>query len=231
MKISGFQKTSLIEYPGKIVSIIFTQGCNFKCPYCHNSDLISSESFTREYFPLDYIFSFLRKRKGLIDGISITGGEPTLQAGLYDFLTEIKDMNLCVKLDTNGSNPELIKLLIKDNLIDYIAMDIKGPLDKYEEITGAKIKAETIYTSISLIQNSGIDYEFRTTVVPGIHDKEDLQDIALLIKGDNQYFIQNFRANNTYNPDLMKLNGFPPAVLEEFKDIACSYIKKVELRD
>src|SRR5690554_5488754 len=170
MKIIGFQKTSLIDYPGKIVSIIFTQGCNFKCPYCHNSDLIFFQSVNNEYFPHDYIFSFLKKRKGLIDGVSITGGEPTLQPDLYNFIVKIKDINLNIKLDTNGSNPELIKSLIDDKLIDYIAMDIKGPLDKYECIIDNKINTDKIIKSISLIKNSKVDYEFRTTVVPGIHN-------------------------------------------------------------
>ncbi len=231
MKITGLQKTSLIEYPGKIVSVLFTQGCNFKCPYCHNSELIALESCDREYFPQDYIFGFLKKRKGLIDGISITGGEPTLQADLYDFLVKIKKIGLDIKLDTNGSNPELIKTLFKDRLIDYIAMDIKGPLDRYEEISGSNVNTDNILHSISLIKEAEIDYEFRTTFVPGIHNKNDLLDIVHLIKGSKQYFIQNFRPNNTFNPDLMGLNGFPPAVLEEFKDIANNYIKKVGIRN
>lgn len=231
MKISGLQKTSLIEYPGKIVSVIFTQGCNFRCPYCHNSELIALESITEAYFPQEYVLQFLKKRKGLIDGVSITGGEPSLQVGLYEFIKKIKAINLQTKLDTNGSNPELIKLLLKENLINYIAMDIKGPLDRYDEITGTRINPDNILQSISLIQNSGIDYEFRTTFVPGLHNLKDLEDIALLIRGSQRYFIQNFRPNKTYDPELMKVNGFPPGLLEEFKDKASAFIKHVEIRD
>lgn len=231
MKISGFQKTSLIDYPGKIVSIIFTQGCNFRCPYCYNSELIPSESEQNEYFPLDYIFECLKKRKGLIDGISITGGEPTLQADLYDFLIEVKQMNYKIKLDTNGSNPELLKVLITDKMIDYIAMDIKGPIERYKEITSSNINTSKIQESIKTIQNAGIDYEFRTTVVPGIHSYIDMKAISLLVKDSREFYIQNFRAENTYEQSLMKLNGYTPQKLEEFKDIIKPYVKYIKIRN
>lgn len=231
MKISGIQKTSLIEYPGKIVSVLFTQGCNFRCPYCHNSELIGLESRDGEYFPLDSVYSFLEKRRGLIDGVSITGGEPTLQAGLYDFLAKIRKIGLNIKLDTNGSNPEFIKKILDDCLVDYIAMDVKGPLDRYDEITGSKVNTSHIFRSITLLKEAGIDYEFRTTFVPGIHAKSDLLEIVQLLKGSKRYFIQNFRPSNTFDPELMEVNGFPPSTLEEFKDIASSYIKNVEIRN
>lgn len=231
MKISGVQKTSLIDYPGKIVSIIFTQGCNFKCPYCHNSELIPMKSKDHEYFSSDYIFNLLNNRKKLIDGISITGGEPTLQKDLYDFINKIKEINLKVKLDTNGSNPDMLKKLIENKLIDYIAMDIKGPLDKYKKITFKQLNIGKIIDSISLIQSSKINYEFRTTVVPEIHKEKDIKKIAILLKGSEKYFIQNFKANNTYNPNFMRIDGFPPDKLEEFKKITSQYIKKVKIRD
>ncbi len=231
MKITGFQKTSLIDYPGHIVSIIFTQGCSFKCPYCHNSDLISPDSKDKEYFPVEYIYSFISNRKGLIDGISITGGEPTLQPDLYDFITEVKSMGLKIKLDTNGSNPEILEPLLKENLLDYIAMDVKASLFDYEDIINAKININSIIRSISLIQNSAIQYEFRTTVVPGLHDIEQLKEIAILLKGSKKYFIQNFKANNTFDKDYMQYNSFPPSKLEKFKEICIPYINKVEIRD
>lgn len=231
MKISGFQKTSLLDYPGNIVSIIFTQGCNFKCPYCHNSDLVSSESKTKEYYPIEYIYSFIKNRKGLIDGVSITGGEPTLQPDLYDFIKKVKSMGLKIKIDTNGSNPKIIKRLINHKFLDYIAMDVKGSLFDYENIINTEINIESIKKSISLIQASTIPYEFRTTVVPGLHDIEQIKEIAILLKSSEKYFIQNFKANNTFDSDYMQYNGFPPSKLETFKEVCIPYINRVEIRD
>ncbi len=231
MKISGFQKTSLIDYPGHIVSIIFTQGCSFKCPYCHNSDLIYPDSKNKEYFSIEYIYSFIKNRKGLIDGVSITGGEPTLQPDLYDFITKVKSMGLKIKLDTNGSNPQVLKNLFIENQLDYIAMDVKTSLFDYENIINTKINIDSIMASIALIQDSTIPYEFRTTVVPGLHDIEQMKEIAVLLKGSKKYFIQNFKAKNTFDTDYMQYNGFPPDKLEEFKEICIPYINMVEIRD
>lgn len=231
MKISGFQKTSLIDYPGYIVSIVFTQGCNFRCPYCHNSDLLFSESTSKEYFPAEYIYSFVKNRKRLIDGVSISGGEPTLQPGLIDFIKDIKAMCLKVKLDTNGSRPEILETLLNNQLLDYIAMDIKGSLYNYEKIINQKINTDFIKTSIALIQNSGIDYEFRTTVIPGLHDTTQLNDIAVLLTGSKLFYIQNFIPRNTFDEKYMNKNGFSPAKLEEFKTIFITHVDRVEIRN
>ncbi len=231
MRISGLQKTSLIDYPEKIVSIIFTQGCNYKCPYCHNSDLISLGNEAGSYLPIEHLLTFLLQRKGLIDGVSITGGEPTIQKGLFELIEEIKSLGLLVKLDTNGSNPLIIKKLLQEKLLDYLAMDIKGPLEKYQKITGQDINGTLLQESIFMIMNSDINYEFRTTVVPTLHDNKDFYAIGELIKGAEKYFIQNFRPNNTLDPQYEKLNGFPGSKLEEFKEIVKPYVKMVEIRD
>jgi|SRR5690554_6874403 len=231
MKISGLQKTSLIDYPGKIVSIIFTQGCNYRCPYCHNSQLIPVNNTNDDYLPQDYLFSFLEERQGLIDGVSITGGEPTIQKDLVDLIVKIKSMDLLVKLDTNGSIPEVIEELINKKIIDYLAMDIKGSLKKYKQIAGKKADKDSIKSSIKLILNSDLSYEFRTTVVPTLHERNDFYEIRELIKGADRYFIQNFRPANTLNPCLLKLNGFPVAKLNEFKNIIKSYVNKIEIRN
>jgi len=235
MKIAGFQKTSLIDYPGKIVSIVFTQGCNLKCPYCHNSELIPLESTDNSYFPEEDIFDFLKMRKKLIDGVSITGGEPLLQPDLIDFIRRLKNDGLLVKLDTNGTNPIMLENLLKDNLLNYIAMDVKAPFAKYKLATGVGYLNEKINFSIELIKDAGnkqsLDYEFRTTVVPGIHDDNDILEIGKLIKGAKNFYLQNFRPVNTYDPELMKITGFPPTKLTQFKEIISPYVDKVEIRE
>ncbi|TDX52468.1 anaerobic ribonucleoside-triphosphate reductase activating protein [Orenia marismortui] len=230
MKIAGVQRTSLIDYPEHIATIVFTQGCNYRCPYCHNSSLIPCSKENKNFIPLEEFWSFIDSRKNLIDGVSITGGEPTLQADLINFIKEVKAKGLKVKLDTNGSNPSILKRLIKENLIDYIAMDIKSSLDNYSEITGdcdiGKIKE-----SINLIKNSAIDYEFRTTVVPTLHTEKDFESIGKVITGAKQYYIQNFRPVNTLDQEFLEIKGFPDTKLEEFRNIIMKYVKEVFIRN
>jgi len=191
MKIPYFQKFSLIDYPGKISTIIFTQGCNFRCPYCHNPELVNPELFT-ETLEEEAIFSFLRNRKNKLDAVVITGGEPTLQPDLMEFAEKIKEMGYLVKLDTNGSNPGLLRKLINRALVDYVAMDIKATLEKYPKVARVNICTEKIKESIEIILRSDIDYEFRTTVVKPLLEIDDLIGIAELIKGAKKYVIQKF---------------------------------------
>ena len=168
MKISGFQKLTLLDFPGKVSCIIFTQGCNFKCPYCQNSGLIGHEN---EYLiPEEEIFSYLKKRQGILDGIVISGGEPTVQKDLDQFMRKVKELGYQIKLDTNGSNPDLIKKLLDEELVDYVAMDIKNVLSEYKDVTGVKVLEEKIKKSIKILQKSNIDHEFRTTIIKNIHD-------------------------------------------------------------
>lgn len=191
MIIGGFQKFSLIDYPNNICAIIFTRGCNFRCPYCYNPELVDPKRF-RQPISNSIIFSFLEKRKGKIDAVEITGGEPTLQKDLVEFIEKIKNMGYLVKLDTNGSNPNIVEKIISRNYVDYIAMDVKAPLQKYQEITGINIDTKEIENSINLIINSGIDYEFRTTLVKSLLSKEDIIDIAKILKGAKRYILQRF---------------------------------------
>ena len=187
MRIFGLDKFSLLDYPGKVSAIIFLSGCNMNCSYCYNSDLIKmSESNYSE----DKIFEFLNSRVDKIDGVVITGGEPTLNNDLYDFIEKIKKIGFLVKLDTNGSNPETIKKLIDNNLIDYVAMDIKTSLNKYNSVTNVNIDINKIIESIDLIKSSKIDHEFRTTVY-NIHVENDLIEIAKMIS-PSKYFLQDF---------------------------------------
>lgn len=190
MLISGFDKVTLLNYPGFVACTIFTKGCNLKCPFCHNSSLISSNDDT--YIDEDEIFKYLNKRKNIIEGVCISGGEPLLQKDIKEFIRKIKSLGLKVKLDTNGTNPDLILSLINDNLLDYIAMDIKNIKSKYELTSGAKVKIDNILKSINIIENSGIDYEFRTTIIKEFHTLSDIDYISKKLDKKSKYYIQNF---------------------------------------
>lgn len=205
MLLSGLVKTTLIDYPKKIACIVFTQGCNFRCSFCHNPSLIPikrEENAQTEEVTEESFFEFLNTRKGKLDGVSITGGEPTLQQDLQNFMKKIKDMGFLVKLDSNGSNPQILKEIIEKGLVDYIAMDIKHTREKYPLAMGRKLPIERIEESVELIMNSGIDYEFRTTVVPTIHAEEDFVEIAKWIKGAKNYYLQEYRDVTTLDKTL-----------------------------
>jgi pyruvate formate lyase activating enzyme len=190
MKIGGLQKISLIDYPGRISAIVFTQGCNFRCPYCHNPELVDPARYG-PVLPGEEVISFLEKRRGKLDAVTVTGGEPTLQPDLDRFLQKMKGMGYLTKLDTNGSNPDVLERLIRGRLVDYIAMDVKGPLKKYERIANVKVKTAMIRRSIELIAASGIEHEFRTTVVRSQLDNEDLITTAELLK-KGLYILQSY---------------------------------------
>ena len=216
--IGGIQKTTLTDFPQKIAAIVFTQGCNFRCGYCHNPELLE---FNKTNFEVREFLEFLKTGQGKLDGVVITGGEPTLQNGLYDFIKNIKDLNFEVKLDTNGTNPKILEKLINDNMLDYIAMDIKAPLKKYPEITGVDVNIKDIQKSIKIIMNSGIDYEFRTTVVKSMLTIDDIIDIGKMLKGAKRYYLQKFVSTKIYNTDL---NNAETYTNEEFTNI-CEDLK------
>jgi pyruvate formate lyase activating enzyme len=203
MKIGGFVKQSLMDYPGKVAAVVFTQGCNFRCGYCHNPQLVLPELFLSnpEFAPLN-ILSYLKERKNWLDGVVVTGGEPTIHKDLPMFLKEIKDMGYAVKLDTNGSNPFMLERIIKDKLADYIAMDIKIPLEGglYAKIIGISDVneiTENILASVLVLKNSKIDGEFRTTTIPGIHNEGMIELIKKYIGNDKRYKINEFRDGKT----------------------------------
>ncbi len=229
MILGGFQRFSLIDYPGKICAIVFTQGCNFRCPYCHNPELVDLEKFSKSFSEKE-ICSFLEKRKGKLDAVSITGGEPTLQKDLIKFLKKIKDMNYLVKLDSNGTNPDVIKEAIKLNLVDYLAMDIKAPLEKYKNITGVDVDTTKIKKSIDLIMNSGMDYEFRTTVVKSQLSKDDIREIGKLIKGAKLYILQKFFPSKTLNPEFLDETTYGDEEFEQLKKEMEKYVGKCDVR-
>lgn len=220
MIIGGFQKSSLIDFPGCISAVIFTQGCNFRCPYCHNPELISPEN-PSPLTPLPQeargIIGFLKTRVGKLDGVVITGGEPTLHGDLPEFIREIRGLGFKVKLDTNGSNPGMLKSLLDENLLDYVAMDIKAPIDKYEEVVCFGVDAETILNSIDLLKTSSIDFEFRTTIVKSQLAPEDFEKIGEMIKGAKKYYLQKFVPTKTLNKTFMWQETYSD---EEFELIA-----------
>lgn len=203
MYICGYQKTTLLDYPEHVAATIFTGGCNFRCPFCHNADLIVKPN---ESSPIkeEEILAFLQKRKNVLSGVCITGGEPTLQQDLKDFIMKVRSLGYKIKLDTNGYRPDAILSLLEDNLLDYIAMDIKGGLSNYAKVSGIpNLDTCKIKESISIIENSGIDYEFRTTVVKELHSRQDFLEITEMLSSSSPYFIQSFKdSGNILTPGL-----------------------------
>lgn len=203
MNIAGVQKVTLLDYPGKVACEIFTQGCNFECPFCQNSSLIPITN-TGE-FSEEEIFEYLNLRKNILDGVVITGGEPTVQKDLKSFIKKIKDLGLLVKLDTNGGNPKVLQELIDEDLVDYVAMDIKNIFNKYNITAGKKINLDNIKKSIEILKASKIDYEFRTTIIKEMHSLDDIVSICKLV-GNAKYYLQNFE--DSENVIDHSLHGF-----------------------
>ena len=233
MKIGGFQKFSLIDYPGKTAAIIFTSGCNFRCRYCHNPELVRPKLNAlrpRTEYKTAKILSFLKKRQGKLDAVSITGGEPTLQQDLKKFISLIRELGYSVKLDSNGTNPQMLKQIIKKNLVDYLAMDIKAPLSKYQEIIRVKTDLKKIKDSINLILGSGLNHEFRTTIVQSLTTKEDLRQIAQTIQGAQNYYLQQFIPSKTLDPAMMNEQSYSKKELEELALSLKKFVQNCQVR-
>jgi len=250
MIIGGLQKFSLLDYPGLMSAIIFTKGCNFRCHFCYNPMLVwpdnggrklkyslshKSEKKEKDHFKVDEngLFLFLKERAGKLDAVVITGGEPTIHNDLPEFIKKIKDLGYLIKLDTNGTNPDMLKVLIKEGLIDYIAMDIKGSLENYKKITGVEVDIEKIKKSIKLIMDSGkkIPYEFRTTIMPDLLDKDDIEEIAKIIEGAQRWYLQNFKSNlDLVNMEFKGKKAYNNKRMNILRDIALKYINICELR-
>ena len=224
-KFMGIEKLSLVDYEGKLACTLFTNGCNFKCPFCHNSSLVTNYD-NNNYIEDEEIYLYLEKRKKQIDAVVITGGEPTLMPNLIEHITKIKQLGYLVKLDTNGTNPDIIKKLLDLNLIDYIAMDIKNSYNKYDVTTGIKnISLDNIKQSINLILNCNIDYEFRTTLVKEYHNEEDIKEIALMIKGAKTHFLQCFIDKGTcIKNDLHEVSKEDALKFKQILEHTISYV-------
>jgi len=216
MKIGALQKVSLIEYPGEICAIVFTQGCNFRCPYCYNPELVNPELYG-ECLPEEDVFSFLAKRKGKIDAVTITGGEPTIQHDLIEFVKRVRKTGYSIKIHTNGSNPEVIDKLISSKLVDYIAMDVKSPAHKYKMVTKSQVSYDTIKQTIQLIMKSGIPYEFRTTVLKKLLEKNDIIEIGNSIKNARLYILQQFIPSKILDRGFIKYETYSLEEMEYFR--------------
>jgi len=190
MNIGGLQKTSLLDYPDNLSAIIWTVGCNFHCPFCYNKDIVEGKT---GLISEEELFVFLEKRKGLIEGLVITGGEPLIQEDITDFCEKVKRLGYLIKIDTNGTYPEKLRELFDKKLVDYIAMDVKAPNSKYDELTDVKTDIKKIEKSIEIIRNSKLDYEFKTTFVPELLTKEDIVSIAKWLKGSKRFYLQQFK--------------------------------------
>ncbi len=231
MRIKGLQKLTVIDYPEKMACTVFLAGCNFRCPWCYSSELVIEEKIEEQPdIKEEEFFSFLKKRVGKLDGVVICGGEPTIYKDLPKFLRKIKEMGFLVKLDTNGSNPDVIESLIKEDLLDYIAMDIKVRPEKYGKQEGLNCLPSSIKESIKIIKESGVDYEFRTTVVPGIHNKEEIIKIAKAIHPAKRYFLQNFLPLKTIDEKFLEIKPFTEEELQDFRKEAGHYVEQCQVR-
>jgi len=213
MKIGGFQKTSLLDYPDMISAIVWTVGCNFHCPFCYNKNLVEEKV---GIIPEDEILSFLIKRKGMIEGLVISGGEPLMQKDITSFCEKVKKLGYLIKIDTNGMYPEKLKELIDKKLVDYISMDVKAPKNKYSDLSGVKTDIKKIEKSIQIIRSSGVDYEFKTTFVPKLLSKEDIIDIGKWLKDSKKFYLQQFR--NDTSLISSDLENMPVYSKEELKE-------------
>ncbi len=233
MKIGGLIKSSMIDYPGKISCVVFTCGCNFICPYCHNRELIKFVGEeTDTGFDSTEIIKFLKKRKGLLDGLVITGGEPTLQKNLIQFCTEVNEIGYPIKLDSNGSNPEIIEELISKKLIDYFAMDIKAEPSNYTPLLSKKNYSDEILKSIKLIMASGVKYEFRTTCAKPFVNKKMIQAVCEIITGADFFALQTFNPASVLDPTFFENQekGYGIEEMDTFREIALEYVEKCTIR-
>ena len=228
VEIKGIEKFAPKDFPGQISSTVFLGGCNFRCPFCHNSDLVLRPD-TIPTFPLDYFLSFLDSRKGWLDGICISGGEPLFHEDLETLLILIKDRNLLVKVDINGAFPSRLEDLIQKKLIDHIAMDVKAPLTRYQEVTNAAVNEEDIVRSVDIIKNSGLGYVFRTTLVPGLVGPEDIKKISQMLDGANVFQLQQFVPLNTLDSKYLGKKPYGREEVQGLAKIAEPYFSEVRI--
>lgn len=228
MQIYGFNKTTLLDYPEHVAATVFTGGCNFRCPFCHNAGLVLGTN-AQERIDEDEVLSYLKKRQGILEGVCITGGEPTLQTDLPDFIGKVKNMGYLVKLDTNGYRPQILWKLLQEGLLDYVAMDIKASKANYAMAAGVRgLDISRIEESVGILKSGKVPYEFRTTVVKGIHSVDEFEEIGQFLAGSRAYYLQQYREND--NVIVQGYEAFSKAEMESMALLARKYIDKVVLR-
>ena len=228
MTIMGLQKLTLLDYPGKLACTVFTGGCNFRCPFCHNASLVIPARFGG-VMSTDEFFAFLEKRRGMLQGVCVSGGEPTLMFDLEEFITRIKSMGFLVKLDTNGSRPEVLRTLVEKGLVDYVAMDIKNSPDMYPKTVGVDgFDVSPILESAAYLMSGAVDFEFRTTVADGLHTAQDMAAIGQWLQGAKRYYLQQFKDSG----DILSPGLQPPSQerLEQYRQIVRQYIPSAKIR-
>jgi len=228
VEIKGLQQTSLIDYPGVICATVFTPGCNLRCPFCHNRDLVLHPE-RLAMIPVGEVFALLQKRAHLLEGICVTGGEPTLQPALEDFLHQAKSLGLKTKLDTNGTRPDTVLDLLQKGLLDYVALDVKSPPEKYFYASGGLAEIDAVLATVSILRHSSIDHEFRTTVIPGLR-REDLMEIARLLRGARRYVLQSFRPGTLIFPRLNTKAVLRGKNLQEAAEACRPFVQELKLR-
>lgn len=228
MKIGGLQKTSLLDYPGYISAIVWTNGCNFRCPFCYNPSLALGNAVP---IPEEEIFSFLEKRKSMIEGVVFTGGEPLLQEDIIECIQKVKALGFLVKIDTNGTNPVKLKEILEKKLVDYVAMDVKAPKEKYRQLSSVNVDISLIESSIDVIKTLAPAYEFRTTMIPELLKKEDIIEIGKWINGAKKYCLQQFKQNTPLlSSKLEHLKPYSKEQLKEFAEAAKPFVQTIEIR-
>ena len=233
MLISGIQQFTMLDFPEKTACIVFTAGCNFRCGYCHNPEFVLPEKIREiadSFIPEEAVFSFLEQRRGLLDGVVITGGEPTLMGDLLEFIRRIKNMGFLVKLDTNGNNPAMVRRLLDEHLLDYIAMDIKTSLVQYKRLVGNRAKLHFLQESVSLIQKSGVEYEFRSTLIKEVHTDDILAEMIQLVHGAKRLSLQSFRPETTLAPVFATYHPFSSQEMDDIAHCFRDYVEEVVIR-
>ncbi len=231
MQIYGLNKLTLLDFPGHLACTLFTGGCNFRCPFCYNTSLVL-EPTKIEKIPIEEIFAFLRQRKGRLEGICITGGEPTLSTDLPEFISQLRTLGYLIKLDTNGSNPDMLSFLLQNHLLDYVAMDIKNSPQSYKKTVGiSNLDQSVIDKSVELLKSCGILYEFRTTVVAGLHTEEDFSSIGKWLAGDCAYYLQSFQKHSDLvGENSSDMSTFSQKEMEHFREVVLPWLPNTKLR-
>ncbi len=233
MLISGVQKFTMIDYPEKVAAIIFTPGCNMRCKFCHNKEFVLPEEIKElrsSFIPQEAVLNFLETRKGKLDGVVISGGEPTIQPDLKDFIISVRKMGFLVKLDTNGNLPNVLKELVNENLLDYVAMDVKTILENYQDLVGNLANPKKVGESIEFLKQNRIPYEFRTTIIDGVHTTDIIKEMAQLLEGSEKLYLQKFRPETTLDPKFQNKKPVSDKKMQEFVEIFRKNIEEVSIR-